>query len=167
MESLLSRKSPFTGFALVSGMACLAAAAIAAEPSPVVYPARGQSSQQLDKDRYECHDWSRSQSGFDPTQASAAAPAAAQPASPANPTGGMVRGALAGASVAELADRDASKGAAAGVAGAAAVGRIRTARQQQGAQQAAQQQNASRSQQKATYDRAFGACMEGRGYVVR
>jgi hypothetical protein len=33
-------------------------------------------------------------------------------------------------------------------------------------QQAAQQQNA-RGQQKAVYDRAFGACMEARGYVVK
>jgi hypothetical protein len=39
-------------------------------------------------------------------------------------------------------------------------------KQQQAQQQAAQQQQA-RGQQRATYDRALGACMEARGYTVR
>jgi len=33
-----------------------------------VYPAAGQSEARLDRDRYECHRWASSQSGFDPTQ---------------------------------------------------------------------------------------------------
>ena len=32
------------------------------------YPREGQSDQQLASDRYECHTWARSQTGFDPTQ---------------------------------------------------------------------------------------------------
>ena len=31
-----------------------------------VYPSSGQDATQLDKDRYECHQWSVRQSGFDP-----------------------------------------------------------------------------------------------------
>ena len=31
---------------------------------PVIYPAKGQPPAQQDRDRYECHDWSRSQSGL-------------------------------------------------------------------------------------------------------
>ena len=34
-----------------------------------VYPKNGQSAEQLDKDKYECHRWAASQSGFDPTVA--------------------------------------------------------------------------------------------------
>lgn len=34
-----------------------------------VYPKNGQSSQQQDTDRYECHRWAVSKSGFDPTVA--------------------------------------------------------------------------------------------------
>jgi hypothetical protein len=33
-----------------------------------VYPRNGQSQQQQDGDRYECHSWAASQSGFDPTR---------------------------------------------------------------------------------------------------
>jgi hypothetical protein len=39
--------------------------------------------------------------------------------------------------------------------------------QQTAQQQAMQQQVAARNQQRATYERAFGACMEGRGYTVK
>jgi hypothetical protein len=40
------------------------------------YPNAGQSQEQQGKDRYECHQWAVSQTGFDPT---AAAPVAAAP----------------------------------------------------------------------------------------
>jgi hypothetical protein len=33
----------------------------------VVYPANGQSDEQIDKDRYECHKWAMNDSGFDPS----------------------------------------------------------------------------------------------------
>jgi len=33
-----------------------------------IYPKQGQSQQQQDNDRYECHRWSTKQTGFDPTQ---------------------------------------------------------------------------------------------------
>jgi hypothetical protein len=32
-----------------------------------VYPAAGQSAEQLSKDRYDCHVWASDQSGYDPT----------------------------------------------------------------------------------------------------
>jgi hypothetical protein len=32
-----------------------------------VYPAAGQSAEQTDQDRYECHVWASDQSGYDPT----------------------------------------------------------------------------------------------------
>ena len=34
-----------------------------------VYPRNGQTQEQTDNDRYECHSWAVSQSGFDPTTA--------------------------------------------------------------------------------------------------
>jgi hypothetical protein len=33
-----------------------------------IYPKNGQSEEQTSNDRYECHQWAASQSGFDPTQ---------------------------------------------------------------------------------------------------
>ncbi len=35
----------------------------------IAYPATGQSQEQQARDRYECHRWAVSQSGFDPSQA--------------------------------------------------------------------------------------------------
>ena len=143
---------------------------------PVVYPARGQSPKQQDQDKYECHDWARGQSGFDPSQPAQPAPIAttSQPSQSTSSAAGMVKGAAGGAAVAELSDRSAGKGAAVGVLGAAMRERAKQQQaaqstQQQAAQQqqqAAQQQAAGR-QQRATYDRAFGACMEARGYSVK
>jgi hypothetical protein len=41
----------------------------ASAPSDLfIYPKNGQSEEQQSKDRYECHSWAASQSGFDPTQ---------------------------------------------------------------------------------------------------
>ncbi|AHL76951.1 hypothetical protein CH92_18440 [Stutzerimonas stutzeri] len=43
----------------------------------IAYPASGQSAEQQSRDRYECHTWSVSQSGFDPATAQSAPPATA------------------------------------------------------------------------------------------
>lgn len=40
----------------------------------VAYPMNGQVQQQLDQDRYQCHRWAVSQSGFDPATATYAPP---------------------------------------------------------------------------------------------
>jgi hypothetical protein len=40
-----------------------------------VYPKNGQSPEQQSADRYECHRWSKDQTGFDPTQAGGGVPA--------------------------------------------------------------------------------------------
>jgi hypothetical protein len=38
----------------------------------IAYPARGQSTEQQARDRYECHSWAVGQSGFDPATATQA-----------------------------------------------------------------------------------------------
>ena len=67
-----------------------------------VYPRQGQSEELQAKDRYECHSWAVSQTGYDPTQPSA---------------GDMPE--------------------------------------------------AQRNQMRADYNRAQGACLDGRGYTVK
>jgi len=39
-----------------------------------VYPKNGQSDDQTSKDKFECHQWAASQSGYDPTQGTSANP---------------------------------------------------------------------------------------------
>lgn len=149
----------------------MAAACLAQTVTPVVYPAKGQSAQQQDKDRYECHDWARRQSGYDPTRPATAAPAPATGgagSTGSSTAGSMTAGALGGAAVAELGDHDAGRGAAIGALGGAALGKLKEARQQQARQQQqAQQQQAAQGSQRSLYERSWSACLEARGYTVR
>ena len=136
-----------------------------AAQGPVIYPAKGQSAEQQNKDKGECHVWAVQQSGFDPAQAQAA-PAPTQQ----GPTGERARGAARGAAVGAVGGAiggDAGKGAAAGAAAGTVVAgsRQRQARRQQDAQN--QQTAQANSQGLAGYNKAVAACMQGRGYSVK
>lgn len=131
----------------------------------MLYPAKGQSAQQAERDKFECHEWARQQSGFDP--AAMQAQPAPQQAKAGPSTGTMVAGAAGGAAVAELADRDAGKGAAVGLLGAGLRQQMQQSRQLSAQQQQALQQQAAVAQQRGSYDRGFAACMEARGYIVK
>ena len=62
----------------------------------VIYPAKGQSQEQLDKDKFECYTWAKEQTGFDPMQQ----PTATEPPPQQQAQkGGVVRGAARGALV--------------------------------------------------------------------
>jgi len=139
----------------------------------IVFPAKGQSQEQMEKDKYDCYTWAKQQTGFDPTQSQP--PAQAAPAQSQGPQGerikGAARGAAVGAVVGEIANDDAGKGAAAGAAGGVMVGgmKSRQSRRQQAQtqQQQTQQQDAAYDQKRSTYNRALGACLEGKGYTVK
>ncbi len=146
-----------------------AAPAPAAAPSgPVIYPAKGQTPEQQQKDKTECYAWATQQTGYDPV-AEVQAQAQGQ-AAPAQPQGGAVKGAAkgaaAGAAIGAVAG-DAGKGAAVGATagGIGGAGKKRKAAAEQ--QQTAAEQQAASSQRLAGYQKAFGACMEGRGYTVK
>src|SRR5450631_3220925 len=64
------------------------------EPVPpriMVYPANGQSPEQLDRDRYECHVWAVQQTGFDPSRPGLP-PGQRVVVEPANPPGAGTAG---------------------------------------------------------------------------
>lgn len=130
----------------------------------VPYPSKGQSAQQQNKDEGECYAWAKQRTGIDPV---AVASAPTQQSGPAAGGGervrGAARGAAGGAAIGAIAG-DAGKGAAAGaVVGTMAGGR--QARRNKAAQeQQAEQAKAGTLQQ---FNKAFGACMEGKGYVVK
>jgi len=119
-----------------------------------VYPAKGQSPQQQQKDQADCQGWAMQQSGVNPG-------AMAPP--PSGPTGQVARTAARGAAVGAVGGAiggDAGKGAAIGAATGALVGGMRRADQRRAAEQA-------QSQASAEYGRAYTACLEGRGYTVK
>ena len=137
----------------------------------IIYPAKGQSQEQMEKDKFECYTWAKQQTGFDPmAQPKATAPPPSQEAKQGGVVKGAARCALVGVAVGAIAG-DAGKGAAIGAAGGGLFGGMRRndqqRQQEQAEQQWAQQQAANYEQNRSKYNRAFGSCMEGRGYTVK
>ena len=144
-----------------------------------VFPAKNQTATQQSGDEGACFDWAKSQTGIDPTNIKPPE-IAQQPQQDTSNAGngsrarGAARGAAGGAIIGAIAG-DAGTGAAAGAAagvisgGAAKRNAKKQAAAQQQQQQAAaeQQAQAAIAQQKATYNKAFSACMEGKGYTVK
>ncbi len=137
----------------------------------IIYPSQGQSQDQMEKDKFECYSWAKQQTGFDPMQQ----PTASQPPPQQEAKqGGVVRGAARGAAVGVAAGAiagDAGKGAAIGAASGGLVGGMRRKdqkrREQHAQQQWAEQQAAEYSQKRNGYNRAYSACLEGKGYTVK
>jgi hypothetical protein len=143
------------------------------------YPQQGQTPEQTDRDRYDCHEWAVKQSNFDPSAPGVPPHDQVRVASgpPGPPPGtntaiGAVAGAILGAVIA--GPRDAGFGAVAGGITGAAIGstgdaanaeaqheQIQVARAQDARQAAVLDQKAS------NYRRAISACLEGRGYIVK
>ncbi len=148
-----------------------------------IYPSKGQTKEQLGRDRYECHTWAAQQTGFDPSNPQSAQPSAQATTPPPQPEqrrGGLLRGAGRGAAIGAVGGAiggNAGKGAAIGAATGALFGGFRRRdqrRQEQYAQQQyqrrqqqmRQQQAQASNQHRSAYDRAMTACLTGRGYTV-
>ena len=143
---------------------------IALAQDPIVFPAKGQSQEQVEKDKFSCYRWARNETGFDPMQTpTASSPPPQQQAR----QGGAVRGAAVGAGAGALIKRSGSRsrGAATGAVIGGVLGGARQSRQnrqdQQAQQQWEQQQANEYVQKRNRYNRAFSACMESKGYTVK
>lgn len=136
-----------------------------------VYPANGQSPEQTERDRYECHVWAVQQTGVDPSRpdASAYERVVVQPANP--PGSGTAAGIIGGAIVGSILAGPWHAGAGALIGGATGgiIGSAADANAQAQAQQTQAQINQSAAAGRAradSYRRAIGACLQGRGYTV-
>jgi hypothetical protein len=153
-----------------------------AEPAPkpsalglFVYPGTGQDATKQAADENECYAWARQQTGIDPM--AAPKPAAAAEAPKGGAVKGAARGAAKGAVVGGISDErhvgdegslDAGEGAAAGAAAGAVRGRRAQKKATKQAEAQAQQASATQdTQAKETFKKAWGACLEGRGYSVK
>ena len=137
---------------------------------PFIYPNRGQSPQQEQTDKGQCYTWAVQQSGFDPANPP---PPTSPPPQAGPPQGGLFRGAAGGAALGAIGGAiggNAGKGAAMGAAMGGMFGGMRRHRWEQQAefQQASyqQQQQNVLTQGRTDYNRAFRACMSGRGYTL-
>jgi hypothetical protein len=130
----------------------------------IVYPSKGQSTQQQAKDEDACYRWASERTGFDPK---APAPSGGYVGgTTASPLRGAAGGAATGAVFGAIAG-NAGKGAAIGAASGALLGGIRRRGQVEQQQAYAQQEAARYNEQAATYTRAYTACLEGREYTVK
>src|SRR5215475_3984614 len=92
----IANKVPFI---FILGLLSLGAPTDAQSQQMYIYPTKGQSQEQQDKDRYECHAWAVQQTGFDPSKASPGNPNLYDP-QPSSPSGRPVlRGAGRGAAM--------------------------------------------------------------------
>jgi hypothetical protein len=149
---------------LVVAAVLAAVASTAQAQKPIVYPAKKQTAQQKQKDDKECLAWAKQDTGIDPVAASAPAPQQTGPATGGGERArGAARGAVGGAVVGGIAG-DAGTGAGVGAAVGVMAGGAKARKKQ-----AAQNEQAKQQQQQTlnTYYRAYGACMEGRGYTIK
>ena len=143
-----------------------------AAPAPRVYffPTQGQTAEQQDRDRYECHTWAVGQTGFDPSRR-AVAPAERTVVMPARNSGDTaistaISGAIIGALVSD--SRNAGTGALVGAAAGGLLGAAaEDARAEQSRRVAVAGADAGNRRSSADYQRAMSACLEARGYTVK
>ena len=140
----------------------------------IVYPAKGQSEEQMEQDKFQCYSWAKKETGFDPMEIPTAT---APPPKKEAPKGGAGRGAVAGAATGAIVGgivkgkKGAGRGAVIGGGSGALLGGMRRESQRKQEEQARNQwerkQTNAYMQKRNTYNRAYGACLEGKGYTVK
>lgn len=131
---------------IVIVLASMVTGCVTGQPGYYAYPQRGQTAEQSNRDQYECQAWAKQQSRYDP---------GAETVRGAGAGGilGALGGAAAGAAIGAATGspgRGAAIGAATGGIGGAVLGG-----------------SGAYAQSKEGFDRAYAACMAGRGYAVR
>ena len=132
---------------LTFGIAVSGCATTQTQPGVYAYPKQGQTVEQFNRDQFYCQGWAKQQTGYNSAAGETAGGAG---------TGavlGALGGAAAGAAIGAVtghAGRGAAIGAATGGIGGAVLGG-----------------SGAYAQSRDGYDRAYAACMTGRGYVVR
>lgn len=117
-----------------------------AQPNVYAYPKPGETAEQFNRDQFECREWAKQQSGYNPAAETAGG---AGLGAVVGALGGAAAGAAIGAATGNPGTGAAIGAAAGGIGGAAVGGGVAYARNRDG------------------HDRAYMACMSGRGYTVR
>lgn len=153
---------------------------LAATMNIYAFPSKGQTPEQQSKDEAECYQWAVTNTGTDPFQLQKQAEhqkaqteqqkAQAQSAGQGAGAVGAAKGAAAGALIGSISG-DAGQGAAIGATVGVVSGRrkARAAQEQatQQAEQAGQQAQAATADQMNNFKKAFGVCLEAKGYMVK
>ena len=132
-----------------------------------VFPANEQNAEQQDADELACYKWAKQQTGVDPLNPPEVQAEQVDRSVDGTAVRGAARGAAAGAAIGAIAG-DAGQGAAIG----AVAGGLRGRRAKVVGDEMEQQQNnataaAQTQEMMANFNKAFSACMEGKGYTVK
>lgn len=155
---------------MIIALSALLAPGISFAQDPIIYPAKGQDGQQTEKDKFECYGWAKDQTGFDPMKTPQTSTPPPTQTAQSGRGGSVVRGAAVGGLAGSMGGefgKGAAVGAAAGLVGGGMRQRRQAGEQQAKQDQWTQQEANNYSQQRNGYNRAFSACMEGRGYTVK
>ena len=148
----------------LASIVCFVAASSLAADDLYIYPAKNQTPEQQEQDKYSCYGFAKAQTGFDPM----AAPTTTAPAP--EKKGGALKGAAVGAAggaAIGAISGDTGKGAGYGAAAGALIGGVRKRQSEKEQEQYQQQQQQTYQAARDGYNRAYGACLEGRGYTVK
>jgi hypothetical protein len=166
------RRRAFVAAALVATVPFAAVPARAQVPSAqdlgvFVYPAKGQSTQKQQADTTECYGWAQRQTGIDPTAPPPAPPPSEKQGADGSAVKGAAGGALVGTAIGAIAG-ETGEGAAIGAVAGAVRGRRKAKEQKKAQAQASEQQaQAQHAYVLETFKKAYGACLEGKGYSVK
>jgi len=152
---------------IVASMVALVCGASIVAAEPVAYPMKGQSFDKQNRDEYECHGLAQKETGVDPVAVAEQATAASKSASSGKPGPGSALGGAGMGAMRGAAEGDAGAGALHGAGMGRLIAVIRSRRQMEQQKQAGAAENADLRGQLDKYDRAYAACMTGRGYEVK
>jgi hypothetical protein len=151
----------------IATIAALVLSASGALAEPVAYPAKGQSSDQQNRDEYDCHQSAQNETGVDPVALADQATGSSKPNSEGK--SGLGSG-LSGAGIGAMrgaASGDAGEGALHGAGMGRLMAVIRSRRQMEKQKEEASTKDSEVHAQLEKYDRAYSACLTGRGYTVK
>ena len=161
------------------GSQSMASSSLSSSLGVYAFPAKNQTADQQHQDESYCYSWAKSQTGIDPAapppqQAAAPPPQSTESAGSGSRARGAARGAAGGAIIGAVTGNAGGGAAIGATVGTMAGGRQKRqaeaqaqAQQAQAQQDAANQHQAQIQQQRATYKKAYSACMQGKGYTVQ
>jgi len=149
--------------------ALMSAMNIATANELMIFPAKGQSAETMDQDKYTCYGWAKGQSGFDPMKVpttTTAPPKSKEGSVAGTAVGGAVGGAVLGKVIGGN-KKSAKRGALAGglVGGVSQSSKNNKSKKKQ--KKWEQEQASNYADNRNNYNRAYSACLEGKGYTVK
>jgi len=132
-----------------------------------VFPSKGQDQATQEADETTCFKWAKQQTGYDPMNPTQVTATQADTSLDGSAVVGAAKGAAAGAAIGAIAGNTGEGAAIGAVIGGLAGRRSRKIGDQQEQQQNDQAAAAKEKEYADNYNKAFTACMEGKGYTVK